>query len=97
MTAPTTTTTTTPPPPKPTKPPLGRAEADKDSGLLGGAKGKVKPAAGNVGTCVEVRDLFSSVPAPATEKKVVPHRRQILAPSSTRSGSALAGSSSWAR
>jgi DNA mismatch repair protein MutL len=28
-----------------------------------GAKGKVKPAAGNAGTCVEVRGLFSSVPA----------------------------------
>ena len=42
--------------------PRGAAEAFA-LGVDRGAKSAVRPAAGNVGTCVEVRDLFSSVPA----------------------------------
>jgi DNA mismatch repair protein MutL len=42
--------------------PRGAAEAYALS-VDRGAKGAVKPAAGNAGTCVEVRELFSSVPA----------------------------------
>ena len=45
---------------------LSRARAAAEAFALSvdrGAKGAVKPAAGNAGTCVEVRELFSSVPA----------------------------------
>ena len=45
---------------------LSRARAAGEAFALTvdrGAKGAVKPAAGNAGTCVEVRELFSSVPA----------------------------------
>jgi DNA mismatch repair protein MutL len=45
---------------------LSRARGAADAFALcvdRGDKGAVKPAAGNVGTCVEVRELFSSVPA----------------------------------
>ena len=45
---------------------LSRARAAAEAFTLSvdrGAKGAVKPAAGNAGTSVEVRELFSSVPA----------------------------------